>query len=206
MLLKKYSYWNLQCCAMFLPLVMAISCTQKVMTDKSYQDENDTSLHLDSTLVWNENRKLEWSDFKMQPPKDQTSIAVITNCGFTYSSNKIRPFGKVEFAVTNVFNKNRSWVRKDQITRLELLPHEQLHFDISQLYARKLRREFKQARFHYLNVRSKSDAIFKKVYAEYLQTQNDYENETLFSLDKNNQAAWMKKIQLQLRELDNYKF
>ena len=91
-------------------------------------------------IKWQANRHLTWNDFKAAP--DTTlSYSANTNSGISYSWNYSTATGVpvLEHEVFTNFYPNRSWVQDDIHDEEYLLGHEQLHFDISELHARKLR-------------------------------------------------------------------
>ena len=149
-------------------------------------------------LEWNKNRKLNWSDFKCELPTDAKNLAATTHCGFGYRSNGIGIFGRPHIEVKNIFYPELSWVRNEEANRPGLLEHEQLHFDISEIYARRLRLKLSSAKLNYFNAKRKSEAIFKEVYEQYLQRQKTYEEQTEFSLNNKSQKEWGKMIHNEL--------
>src|SRR5690348_5350311 len=85
-------------------------------------------------IVWNEYRPLTWEDFQGKRSEDAAGDAG------TVVQIKAKPYmvkDQVKYDVAAVFVKNKSW--SDAQTK-ELLAHEQLHFDIAELYARKIRK------------------------------------------------------------------
>ena len=81
--------------------------------------------------------------------------------------------------------------------------HEQGHFDIAEIFARKLNKEItmfltKSKRHEELN------NIYTKVMNEKRDTQQLYDEETNHSINKSQQAAWNKKIEEMLEELKDY--
>jgi hypothetical protein len=180
--------------------IAAISCTPQIITPAT---SNSSSSNAD-LIEWSDTRKLVWADFTGSLPEDAMQNAAVTNCGFGYSSNKMTVFNKPELTVLNVFNRKLSWVKSNQVYRQELLEHEQLHFDISELYARKLRKEFASTNFTYFNVKKKTESIYNQVQKQYLQRQQEYENESNYSLDKQKQAEWIKKIKEELNNLKEF--
>jgi predicted secreted Zn-dependent protease len=116
----------------------------------------------------------------------------------------VLPFSKPKFIVSNIFYPNQSRVKKSEQHRYELLEHEQLHFDISEVYARRLRKEFALSRLNYFNLKKQSEKIFNVVYKTYIQRQKDYENETDFSLNKQMQIVWKNTIKEELTFLKEF--
>jgi hypothetical protein len=152
-----------------------------------------------SDIPWNASRKLTWPDFKSRPDNNSvnaalTSSKIIFNYG--YGSDK-----GFTFTISCVFDKNSSWgkIKTDYI-----LSHEQGHFDIAEIYARKLNKALKAYAFNAKTVAKEVPALYQKIMKEEGEFQNQYDSETNFSRDKEQQAIWLAKIQHQLDELNEY--
>ncbi|KAF2519348.1 hypothetical protein E0W68_03085 [Flavobacterium salilacus subsp. salilacus] len=150
-------------------------------------------------LLWDKNRKLKWTDFQGIPNMDDSCILVAstqTSIEITDSSHKN---GIPVFKVCCFFVKNKSWTKVDDDYTLD---HEQLHFDIGEIYTRKIRKEFDK-----LNAQGIIDvAKYQKVFDTYLNEVEDYnekyDNEVYFNEER--QALWRKKIKSELEELKEY--
>ena len=154
----------------------------------------------DDEIIWNENYKLKWEDFKGNPKYNTVEAAATSDALLSsYSINN----QSGNFTVKCVFIKSESWVK---IPSNRLLNHEQRHFDITEIYARKLRKKFKQSVFN-------SSAQLKSFYDS--ETQNNesawnnyqalYDKETKHSENDVKQAEWDNKIDNELKELEAYK-
>ena len=102
---------------------------------------------LPTEIPWKSSNQLKWSDFKREPVKSSEYFAV-TNSGIKYSwsSSFDGTSYAFSFEVNSYFNPNESWVKKGKKTD-ELLNHEQLHFNISELHARSLRSKLNNFEF-----------------------------------------------------------
>jgi len=146
------------------------------------------------TFTWNENKKLSWDDFKGQCPADfTTDAAAATHCGFGYRIDTTANDGHNGVVVYNSFYANKSWVRADGRTP-EVLTHEQGHFDLCELYARKFSAAVS------VNALTAKDvqAIYKTISTAYALRQQDYENETQHGTDLFQQKRWRKMIEREL--------
>src|SRR5688500_17461053 len=89
-------------------------------------------------LSWNEFYSLQWHDFMGEPDENRMGDAG------TAVQIKAKPFlvkRRIKYDVTAFFNRRKSWARDQSPS---LLAHEQLHFDIAELYARKIRKKIKE--------------------------------------------------------------
>src|SRR6478735_12542620 len=82
-------------------------------------------------LIWSSAYKLKWSDFKGKPDPHQMQYAQ-TFYGMEVEKNYVISY---EEKVTAYVDRNKSWVKDSTKSSLR---HEQLHFDIAELHARKM--------------------------------------------------------------------
>ncbi|MEY3443690.1 MAG: hypothetical protein RLZZ519_1971 [Bacteroidota bacterium] len=153
----------------------------------------------DHYIVWDATRKLTWEDFAGPADMETSSKA--------YTWSKISMGWDCEdgvFKLTAVakFDKNRSW-KKDILTPA-LLMHEQLHFDITELYARKMRAHFaalpKACDLSTDEVKAQAQQILDAWNARQLQ----YDEETRHSKEKEEQIRWELLIAKELKTLSKY--
>ena len=106
---------------------------------------------------------------------------------------------KIDFTVTAYFYPNKSWYNPE-LSDAHILAHEQLHFDISEIYARKMSAIMRATKFT-SQVRREVKKIYQQINKEMDDFQNTYDNETNFSRDTAKQAVWKQKIE-KLLEID----
>ena len=144
-------------------------------------------------IKWDETRKLTWDDFKAPPQKiGNTAAMTTTHLGFAYNVKN----GNVTYVIDCRFEKNRSWglVKNDWI-----LKHEQGHFDIAEIYARRLNEKVNAYEFNRTSFQKDLDNIYKGVVSEKEQFQQQYDDETDYSRNKSKQEEWLKKIESELK-------
>jgi len=146
------------------------------------------------TITWKSQERLAWSDFKGEIPLNNRAAAV-TASGITYrfSTSSTRDVFEVDFKIDTHFYPNKSWYQPELCDDI-ILSHEQLHFDISELYARKLRNTLENSSFTRSNVKAKVKEIYRKNNEELNDFQSHYDSETNFSRDREQQILWNKKI------------
>ncbi len=148
------------------------------------------------SLKWTSERKLGWVNFKGKPEERQ-SVAALTASGISYQfSTKMQEEGemRIDFKVESYFYPNKSWVQP-ALADSTILGHEQLHFDISEVFARKMGKRLEVAHFSE-NVRNEVKAIYASIIKELNAFQNRYDNETNFSRNKEQQLFWERKIKM----------
>lgn len=107
--------------------------------------------------------------------------------------------------ITAEFHPTESWTRYPKLTNSKVaLEHEKRHFDICEIYARKLRQLVSEADFSRPTFNDELNRLFKKVTAEQRDIQALYDQETDHSIDEERQVVWNRKIDAQLNALDDY--
>jgi predicted secreted Zn-dependent protease len=146
----------------------------------------------EETIPWSASRKLTWQDFKA-PPQQQGDAAALTATHLGFSYRVVN--GKITYSIDCRFEKNRSWglVQTDWI-----LQHEQGHFDIAEIFARKLHQAVATYVFNKNSFQKELDSLYKQIVNEKEKFQQAYDLETDFSRNKNKQAEWLKKIEAEL--------
>lgn len=154
------------------------------------------------TLHWIEHRKLTWDDFKGEP----LDLPTITSQAFmVMPSNFIKThiFLPVSVSVETVFDRKNSWVIKNAKSE-QSLKYYQVTFDLYEVYARKFRKECANTKFG-LN----PNKVFQEKYNHFLTALNDRDKllmkETKMGLDSTALEKWVKTINSELLELNEYK-
>lgn len=108
----------------------------------------------------------------------------------------------VEYELYALFVKGKSWTKSNS---LELLAHEQLHFDISELAMRRMRQKFSKHKIVTLEgVNKMLHSTFQAASKERKRLNREYDEETNHGLNKENQLAWEKRIKKELELLNDY--
>lgn len=158
----------------------------------------------ESQMTWDANYRLEWTDFK--GPPDFTSDAVaITASGISSNfSARTTATRLVDYSanITANFYPEKSWFKPGKVNEV-VLAHEQLHFDITELYARKLRREIDNYNFS-LNIKKEMRRLQNQINSELEALQEQYDTETNFSMNVEVQKQWQIRIKQALDELSDY--
>ena len=151
----------------------------------------------EESIAWSEEYRLSWEDFRATPPLS-TNIAATTASGISYyfSSMEVNGEMEVDFTVKCFFYPDKSWY-KPEICNAIVLSHEQLHFDISELFARKMRRQIDNTRFT-SNIKAEVKAIYSRINKELAAFQKRYDLETDYSRNVGQQKAWNASIKAAL--------
>ena len=146
-------------------------------------------------IRWNENQKLTWADYKGKPKENSDAAAsTATYLGFEFNVGK----NGFDYKITCTFSKTKSWgLHKTDY----ILTHEQGHFDIAEIYARKLNKMMREYNFDKDNFKKDLKTIYESIALEKDAYQNQYDVETNHSIKREQQAEWLKKISDQLKDL-----
>lgn len=159
----------------------------------------------EETLIWDADNKLTWADFKATPDKESDAVA-LTASGITFGYS-VQTSGKriLEFStsVESHFYPNKSWHKEDQ-SDIHILAHEQLHFDITELYARKFREQIAELQVNQ-NIKKQLNKLHEDINAELSTAQHKYDKETQHSIDAVQQRRWSNYVEKELARLDVYK-
>jgi len=151
-------------------------------------------------IIWSADYRLKWEDFQGKPDLKYegdalTSSGIIYECEYKSESNKFK------FNIICYFDKKKSWVKKDKNTDY-LLNHEQVHFDITEVFARRLKKELGERTFTTANVKREVSAIYNRIMKEWTAEENLYDKETKHSKIKEKQKEWNLKVANQLEETE----
>ena len=152
-------------------------------------------------IPWIKDRPLTWDDFKGKMPH-KSRFAAATASFIHYKLDRYSE-DSIDVKVYCLFIAKKSWKRSKNPTSY-LLKHEQLHFDITELYTRKLRQSFQEyQQIHGRNSASKLkfSLISQRNRRSWHHCQNKYDRQTIHSLRRAVQEKWNKKIAEQLDEL-----
>ena len=157
----------------------------------------------DRYIDWSLKRPLLWSDFQGRPKYSQDSLHGAVTDAFLD-----RKFYQKNLGITYVkavFDKQSSWVTvPDSLS----LIHEQGHFDIVEIYARKFNNEFNDEKIQAKeNVLALQDKRFNEIGTELAKTQAKYDKEINKDyFDREQQTKWNKWIKKQLDSIPKIEF
>lgn len=150
-------------------------------------------------IEWNEFYQLSWDNFESKVSDDTfgdagTAVKIIAK---PYYVGK-----RIEYNVFPLFDRQKSWVfEKDP----DLLAHEQLHFDIAELYARKIRQKVATLQSQNNKDLSHYNNEINKLLTESNEMDLKYDMETLHGGISVKQSEWGDKVDKELNALKAYK-
>jgi len=163
-------------------------------------DERTATNDKDKRFSWSQNKRLSWEDFKgpVDAVADESAAATCCSIGFKVNNSAE---GQPELAVYNTFYKDKSWVREDAHIE-SILAHEQGHFDLCELYTRKLRMRFGSVDLAAPSAKEELMRIYSELNNEYEVCQQAYERETAHGTKLADQKRWQDIIARGLGEFE----
>ena len=166
----------------------------KPLTSENNSSENSGS---GNQFQWHEHSKLTWDDFRGAVSAANDESAAATHCGIGFKTNNTVSGRKPEIIVYNTFYTQKSWVRPDAKIQ-SILAHEQGHFDLCEIYTRKLRERMSKFDFNVPDVTQALMSIYSAVSNEYESRQQAYEQETIHGTNMMQQKKWLEIIAREL--------
>ncbi len=156
-------------------------------------------------FAWSRRRRLVWGDFQGSPPSEGREGAKTAYILFYAWKCRGDAF---QFQTVAAFRPRASWVKpaivRDSAESRRALGHEQTHFDLSELGARRLRRYFAQLAAPCGKSDEELGALARRLVDEEKAEQRRYDTETEHGLDPRRQAEWRSETTRRLAALDRY--
>jgi hypothetical protein len=172
-----------------LPIIKSIADFSVNLPDKVESEE---------AIPWIADRRLAWDDFLCSPERNTDAVAsTSTSLGISYKVE-----GNVfTYHISCDFSKYRSWglLKTDYI-----LAHEQGHFDITEIFARKLHKALEEYVFNPKTFKRDISTIYQTIVKEKEALQEIYDGETDHSRKRKVQMEWLIKIDELLQATEPY--
>lgn len=140
----------------------------------------------DDFILWQENKKLKIQDFKAEnndtiKVNRKQFLGAISAIRIEYSSFQRNKNSVPEFSIKTYFDPNESWMllKNDYV-----LQHEQIHFDLTELYARKMRKSVESLR--------QKNVTNISIYRKKIQRWNAMKEKASNQFDADNQDYYIK--------------
>lgn len=149
------------------------------------------------TIIWQKDSLLTRADFKGRVTKQWAGC-----CATFIMVAPVETNGNMEFSVQAVFIKSKSNIVQNSDY---LLKHEQLHFDICELFARKLRKVMAETDFTKVkNIQHEIQTMYNKVTMDCGKYEEKYDNDTNHGENPAKQKVWEDDVASQMKALDQY--
>ncbi len=176
-------------------MLLACLSSELFAQDKRFLDVDTTKY-----IAWNEGRPLTWDDYKLLEDSSEGDSYALT--AVTHSIRGGIEGGKPNFQVYVLFKIKDSWTSNRSDTALFL--HERLHFDIAELYGRKLRKQIATMGENGETNLSVYKRKIKLLLREFNRKSLDYDEETRHGTDSEKQKEWVEFVNHELLRLNEY--
>ena len=153
----------------------------------------------DSIVSWTSTVNFSWDDFWGKP--DPKSIDPAKGFSGVFYIDKPDPYTGQPITVRCEFNKYKSWKNPKKKLDVNLLIHEKVHFNISELHARMIRSECSKIDRYSPTAKSEMIAIFNRISGGLKKFQDEYDEATDHSKKQDKQAEWNMKVSSMMRDL-----
>jgi hypothetical protein len=162
--------------------------------------QTSVSAQYQDTIKWTASTKLEWADFQGKPDTSKKGYEAASSLKITYSYKTLD--SNFSFRVDYFFQKKKSWTKSSN--SFLLLKHEQAHFNIGELFARKLRKYISSYHYNPKTIKQDLKNLFSLLNEEWNIYDAQYDRETDFSKNEAQQSYWDNKIKMELDILNKY--
>jgi hypothetical protein len=154
-------------------------------------------------LFWKPDIKLKWTDFQGHIKPEDDEAASASYIGFLHTIKKCASADSILLDTRSYFNRGKSWVKVPKVSP-PLLAHEQLHFDLAELYARKFRKAMLDLKLTLPTLSKRIDST----YLYYLEASDSlhvlYDIQTEHGLNRTSQETWNEYVKGNLLQLSMY--
>lgn len=176
---------------LFLLCCLFICCHSLNAQTASKKLNNDT-------IVWSPDSLLHPEDFKAKAKKG--AAMGLSAIGIRLYTGEVK--GDLVFFVKAMFMKKESYLVKNSDY---ILRHEQTHFDISEIYARLMRKKISQLDFKKTkSVNAEINRIYQSTMKEYFAEQDRYDKDAEHGLNPVKQKQWNEDVARRLDELKEF--
>lgn len=165
----------------------------------------------DDIILWEERVFLQPEDFRIVKEVDPYDtrnglttykIEILPREVLVDENNQIANFLKMNLAI--YFYKNKSWLGKKNDK--QLLAHEQNHFNIGELFARKMRKAFEELKEKKIKDFNAYQNVYTTYWKECKAYQRKYDQETFNGTLAEPSGDWLLKVDQELYELEEYTY
>lgn len=155
-----------------------------------------------SLIAWQTNYLLSTKDFKGKIDKNSSFNANTS----TVIKFKMSEEDTIKTNITAYFDKQKSWIKP--LTPDKVIEHERLHFDLTEIYAREIKKrisEIKATSFDKSTQKIQITYAYKILVKKMADEQLLYDKETAHSVNAKKQLEWKANISKRLLALNIYK-
>lgn len=159
----------------------------------------DNASQFEKTILWHPNRPLTIENFR--GPTENRPFQAATAYQIHSKVKDYTLGGKTTISVETRFICDDSYFKKSE-NNAEVLQHEQLHFDIAEIYSRKFRKAISEQATNYNLYRAKYETLMDEVRKELMLKQDEYDAEVY--KDPSLQAKWNAWVKTELAQFQDF--
>ena len=171
--------------------------------NSNFEKADNTLSNSNDTLFWQESYSIQRTDFIGRNDNTSGFAAYSFTMVILDYSIAINRWGVKEpsFNIRAGFDKQKSWISDESLREPDIvLMHERLHFDITELTARRLKMAL-SITYKQQTMQEQINQIYQKQIRLGDEMQERYDKETDHGLNRTKQVAWETKIARKLQEL-----
>jgi hypothetical protein len=152
-------------------------------------------------IYWSKDNKLKTCDFRGLVPDsvngNNVAISMVQIKPEAFIDNKLP-----NYKIVTIFYKSGSWMKDSSKS---VLIHEQLHFDIAEYFARKMRKRIAELRNSKERNANVYNNVFIELWKECDKKSDEYDKQTIHGINSIKQKEWNKQIAKELDKLKKFK-
>jgi hypothetical protein len=160
----------------------------------------DNPRPFEKLIYWNSNRKLAIDDFK--GPITNRPFQAATFSGIEYYIKPKSSKGGFDIVVRTQFDCFRSYFKPSD-SDSSVLAHEQLHFDIAEIYARRFFQELLKTQLDPFDFSNQANKLLNDITTELSQKQDEYDSEVYKNPEL--QEKWNSWVSSELEKYSEYR-
>ncbi|MCS3531468.1 hypothetical protein [Chryseobacterium sp. JUb7] len=156
-------------------------------------------------LLWSKDRKLKKEDYKLIT--HDMNVEIKSFISFSYHLRGFNVFNNnLNKNIINKFSGNASVLNPDANNIAALVDYQQVNFDLSEVYARRMRRELLINKSKLWKGFDYAEQTFSTLVSEYQKAQNLMNEETNYGFDFEKLNGWKQKIDNELKDLSEFDY
>lgn len=167
----------------------------------------DSIPNIKNLSIWDEKFVLKKNHFQGKIPKDKSLDGGNSNADAAIVSYFICKYkisdGNISLYSFAVMDRKMTWKKKGGVSK-ELLAHEKAHFDISEIYCRKLKKYLRGLQMDSGTFVESIKTAYEKYWKLMRVAQVKYDKETAHSINEETQKLWELKIKEELDSTQLY--
>lgn len=181
-------------------LLSVLYPTAPTLDEAPPMSENKASLETSTAeqVTWSLSRRLTWEDFKAQPDTENPHHALTAA---NLAVNAKCKDNQYTYVVNCVFLPGQSWSKNKRSDKL--LVHEQLHFDLTEVHARQLRRDLQS--LNCSTIKTNLNTVVADAFKKWKEEQYLFDQACKHGLNKEEQYVWAADIANRLEKLHAYR-